>query len=254
MNVLALEDVNKSFGGVKASHHLSLYVRPGERVAVIGANGAGKSTMFNLISGYLTPDSGTITFDGQSIAGMSPHVIARMGIGRSFQRSNIFPKLTAFENVLTAVLSNVRASLNPFRPARAYAVENQRALDILARIGLADARDRRAGALALGDQKRLEIGLALALTPRLLLLDEPTAGMSPEETTSTVALVESLARESGISLLFTEHDMAVVFGIAERIYVLHQGAIVADGTPEAIRDNPDVQRIYLGAAQDERNS
>jgi branched-chain amino acid transport system ATP-binding protein len=210
--------------------------------------------MFNLISGYLTPDSGTITFDGRSIAGMSPHVIARMGIGRSFQRSNIFPKLTAFENVLTAVLSNVRASLNPFRPARAYAVENQRALDILARIGLADARDRRAGALALGDQKRLEIGLALALTPRLLLLDEPTAGMSPEETTSTVALVESLARESGISLLFTEHDMAVVFGIAERIYVLHQGAIVADGTPEAIRDNPDVQRIYLGAAQDERNS
>jgi branched-chain amino acid transport system ATP-binding protein len=252
MNVLALEDVNKAFGGVKASHHLTLHVRPGERVAVIGANGAGKSTMFNLISGYLTPDSGTITFDGQSIAGMSPHSIARMGIGRSFQRSNIFPKLTAFENILTAVLSSVKLSLHPFRAARSYGVENQRALDILKRIGLLDARDRRAGALALGDQKRLEIGLALALTPRLLLLDEPTAGMSPEETSSTVALVESLARESGISLLFTEHDMAVVFGIAERIYVLHQGAIVADGTPEAIRDNPDVQRIYLGAAQDER--
>ncbi|MDZ4769649.1 MAG: ABC transporter ATP-binding protein [Chloroflexota bacterium] len=248
MNLLDVSHVNKAFGGLQASNDISLTVGAGERVAVIGPNGAGKSTLFNLISGALTPDSGRIEFYGRSIVGMAPHRIARIGIGRSFQRSNIFTRLTAFENVLTAVLSQTGRSRDPLRALARHRTENERAESILARIGLADDRDRLAGKLALGDQKRLEIGLALAMEPRLLLLDEPTAGMSPEETAGTVALVESLARETGISLLFTEHDMAVVFGVAERLYVLHQGTIIASGTPDAIRANADVQRIYLGEA------
>ncbi len=187
-----------------------------------------------------------MVFDGRDITGMPPHRIARMGIGRSFQRSNIFPRLTAFENVQTAVFSHHRQGGHLWRPVHRFGPLNERVERILESVGLADKRDRLGGKLALGDQKRLEIGLALALEPTLMLLDEPTAGMSPEETASTVALIGRLAREFNVTLLFTEHDMAVVFGIAQTIWVLYYGGITACGSPQAIAEDPEVQRIYLG--------
>lgn len=254
-NVLEIQNLNKAFGGLQATFDVNLTVQPEELVAIIGPNGAGKTTIFNQITGYIRPDTGSILFNGNSIIGNSPHEIVRMGIGRAFQRSNIFPRLTAFENVQAAVISQYRQTLNLWRAARHMRDVNERTADILANIGLTKQADRQAGKLALGDQKRLEIGLALAMEPQLLLLDEPTAGMSPEETDNTVALVGDLTRKFKMSMLFTEHDMAVVFGIAERIYVLNQGQVIAEGKPQEIVDNPRVQEVYLGSdrATEQRN-
>ncbi len=246
MKILNLEQLNKAFGGLQATADVSLNVEVGELVSVIGPNGAGKSTLFNQISGHIRPDSGRVIFDDRDITGLAPHEIVPLGIGRSFQRSNIFPRLTAFENVQAAVLSFKRHGRNVWRSIGSFGEINDRVNQILESIGLHDKRDRLGGKLALGDQKRLEIGLALALEPKLMLLDEPTAGMSPEETVSTVGLVERLAHEFKMSLLFTEHDMAVVFGISQRIYVLHQGRIITEGKPTDIAQNEEVQAIYLG--------
>ncbi len=247
MSLLEVKHLNKTFGGLRATHDVSFDVSEGDLAAIIGPNGAGKSTLFNLLTGYHRPDSGDVIFNGQSLLGVAPHDVVRMGVVRSFQRSNIFPRLTVFENVQTAVISHHRTSQNLWRPTKSFGKLNAETNRILASIGLHDKRDKLSGALALGDQKRLEIGLALALAPKLLLLDEPTAGMSPEETGSTVALVKQVADEYGVTLLFTEHDMAVVFRIAESIRVLHQGRIIASGMPQEIADNEEVRRIYLGS-------
>lgn len=246
MSILSIEHLNKAFGGLQATNDVSLTLQPGELSAIIGPNGAGKSTLFNLITGYHRPDSGRVVFDGRDLIGLPPHEIVRLGIGRSFQRSNIFPRLTTFENVQTAVLSHQRQSGNLWRGTSRFIQLNEHVERILRSVGLWEKRHRLGGKLALGDQKRLEIGLALALEPKLLLLDEPTAGMSPEETRSTVALVKQISDEFKVTLLFTEHDMAVVFGIAQSIHVLYYGGIVASGQPQEIADNPEVQKIYLG--------
>jgi branched-chain amino acid transport system ATP-binding protein len=244
--MLTLQHVHKSFGGLHATQNVSLSVNQGEIVSIIGPNGAGKTTLFHQISGYLRPDSGDILFENQTIVGLSPQRIVRLGIGRSFQRSNIFPRLTTVENVQTAVQNYQKMGWHWWQGHTSETQVAQRVMHILEQIGLAQYAHQLGGKLALGDQKRLEIGLVLALEPQLMLLDEPTAGMSPEETQTIVDLIARLARDLNISLLFTEHDMAVVFGISQRIYVLHQGAIIAEGTPQAIADNAEVQRVYLG--------
>lgn len=249
MALLQVENLNKAFGGLQATNDINFTVEEGTLSSIIGPNGAGKTTLFNLITGRFRPDSGRITFENEDLVGLSPHEIVRRGIGRSFQRSNIFPRLTVFENVQTAVLSHDNRSQNVWRATTSLGELNDRTNHILERVGLLTRRQRLSGTLALGDQKRLEIGLALALDPKLMLLDEPTAGMSPEETRSTVALIERLAHEFSVTLLFTEHDMAVVFSIAEKIHVLHMGSFIAAGTPQEISANPEVQRIYLGEEQ-----
>lgn len=240
--MLRIEGLSVTFGGLQAVQDVSLSVETDERVAIIGPNGAGKSTLFNLISGALRPDAGRVIFDGRDITRLPAHQRPRMGLARSFQRSSIFPTLTVYENALAAVMICERRALDIYRSV----LPESAADEALHAVGLLEQRHQVAGTLALGDQKRLELALVLALRPRLMLLDEPTAGMSPEETAATVALVQRLAQERGISLLFTEHDMSVVFGIAQRILVLSQGRVIAQGTPQAIRTNPDVQRLYLG--------
>ncbi len=253
MSLLKLENLHKSFGGLQVTYDVSLHVEPGERVGIIGPNGAGKTTLFNQISGYIRPDKGRILFDGRDITGMLPHRIVWLGIGRAFQRSNIFPRLTAVENIQAAVTSHASQQYNLWRPAARMKQVNERVDYLLGVIGMTDRRRQQmAGKLALGDQKRLEIGLALAMEPRLLLLDEPTAGMSQQETENTVQLVSAVTQQLKVSLLFTEHDMDVVFGVSERIYVLNQGQLIAEGTPQAIADNPRVQEVYLGTDRSEQ--
>lgn len=244
--ILKAEHLTKSFGGLVAVNDLSLSVRPGELSAIIGPNGAGKSTLFDLLSARTRPDSGTVMFEGRNISRLKPHHICHLGIGRSFQKQNIFPRLTALENIQIAVLSKQKRTRNIFLPVRGLAEEESMA--ILEQIGLLEKRDDLAGLLAHGDQKRLEIGIALAGRPRLLLLDEPTAGMGPEETQAMMRLVEKLARDQNLTLLFVEHDMHVVFSIAEIVRVMHLGSIIAEGGPEEIRANENVQKIYLGEA------
>ena len=239
--------MTKSFGGFVAVRDVNLSVERGRTACVIGPNGAGKSTLFNLITGHLQPTRGQVFFGDRDITGRPPHTICQMGIGRSFQRTNIFPRLSVFDNVQIAVLSHHRRTLNMLTPARALVRDETVAL--LDAVGLAGEERSTSGTLSYGLQKQLELGIALASEPQVLLLDEPTAGMSPQETADTIALIGRIVRERGLTLLFTEHDMDVVFSIAERITVLHQGAVLAEGTPEEVQRNEDVQRIYLGEAE-----
>ena len=245
--LLRVEGVTKSFEGFVAVRDLNLTVEQGQMACIIGPNGAGKSTTFNLITGHLEPTQGRVYFHDRDITGLHPHTICQMGMGRSFQRTNIFPRLTVFDNVQVAVLSHVKKALNMFTPAKRLVQEQTYAL--LEDVGLADEAQSISGTLSYGFQKQLELGIALACEPEILLLDEPTAGMSPQETTSTINLIESIARDRGLTLLFTEHDMDVVFSIAEKITVLHQGEVLAEGVPDDVRKNPDVQRVYLGEAE-----
>ena len=238
-----VEEIGKSFGGLMAVNEVSFNIEKGELSSIIGPNGAGKTTLFNLLTGHLPPDTGRILFKGKEITGLSPHEICRKGIGRSFQRTNIFPRLSAFDNVQVAVMSWRRKSSNIF--LRAQNMLREETDEILESVGLGDKKEMTAGLLAHGDQRRLEIGIALGSYPELLLLDEPTAGMSAEELGRTVELIQSLARERGLTLLFIEHDMNVVFGISEKIRVMHMGRIIAEGRPEDVRANDEVQRIYL---------
>jgi branched-chain amino acid transport system ATP-binding protein len=245
--MLRVESLSKSFGGFVAVRDVNLSVGRGRMACVIGPNGAGKSTLFNLITGHLQPTRGKVFFGERDITGQPPHAICRMGIGRSFQRTNIFPRLNVFDNVQVAVLSHQGRTLNLTTPARALVRDETMAL--LEGVGLAGEAQSTSGTLSYGLQKQLELGIALASEPQLLLLDEPTAGMSPQETADTIALIGNIVRERGLTLLFTEHDMDVVFSIAEHITVLHQGAVLADGTPDEVQKNEDVQRIYLGEAE-----
>jgi branched-chain amino acid transport system ATP-binding protein len=242
--VLEVAGISKSFGGFRAVSDVSLSVETGQIAAVIGPNGAGKSTLFNLITGHLRPDSGTVRLDKRDITGAAPHTICGMGIGRSFQRTNIFTKLTVFENVQAAYLVHRGRGRDFWSRAETFYRDDTHAL--LASIGLAGRETTIAGTLSYGNQKQLELGLALASDPALLLLDEPTAGMSATETHETIRLIEKIASERALTLLFTEHDMEVVFQISQKIAVLHQGRVIADGTPQEVRADPEVRRVYLG--------
>ena len=242
--MLEIAGLTKSFAGFVAVADVSLTVETRQIVAVIGPNGAGKSTLFNLITGHLRPDSGRVLLDGRDITGVQPHQTCRMGLGRSFQRTNIFPKLTVRDNVQAALLAHRGQGPNFW--SRAGRLCGDEAEALLASIGLARQARATAGTLSYGNQKQLELGIALASDPKILLLDEPTAGMSASETHETMALIGRIARERKLTLLFTEHDMAVVFSIAQRIAVMHQGRLIAHGDPEAVRADAEVRRVYLG--------
>ena len=242
--MLEVHDLAKAFGGFVAVAGVSLAVAPRQIFAIIGPNGAGKSTLFNLITGHIRPDSGRVLLDGRDITGAAPHDICRLGMGRSFQRTNIFPRLTVFENVQAACLAHKGRGADLW--SRADRLYREEAFALLASIGLLDRAEAVSGTLAYGAQKQLELGIALASEPRILLLDEPTAGMSAGETRDTIRLIERIAAERGLTLLFTEHDMGVVFSIAQKIAVLHQGRLIAEGAPEEVRRDPEVRRVYLG--------
>jgi branched-chain amino acid transport system ATP-binding protein len=242
--ILKVEHLNKAFGGLKVTHDVSYEMGVGELSAIIGPNGAGKSTLFNLLTGYHRVDSGEVLYKGRAITNWPPYKIARLGIARAFQVSNIYPALTTFENVRQAILAQQKRTLNLFTPARRLV--RQETLELLEITGLSKHTNVISGNLSQGDKKRLELAIALGCKPDLLFLDEPTAGMSGEETHDTMALVERLNREMDLTILFTEHDMAVVFGYARRLTVLHQGTIIAQGTPEEVRSNETAQKIYLG--------
>ena len=245
--MLEVRDVTKSFDGFLAVFGVSFTVPQGSISAIIGPNGAGKTTLFNLITGHLRPTEGRVVFNGRDVTGIAPHDLCRLGMGRSFQRTNIFPKLTVFDNVQAAFVSHRGRGWNLLAPVeRLYRDETAALLDA---VGLLDRAGEVSGYLSHGAQKQLELGIALALEPEILLLDEPTAGMSATETHEAIALIERMARERHLTLLFTEHDMAVVFSIAHRITVLHQGKVIADGAPEDVRRDPDVRRVYLGEKQ-----
>jgi branched-chain amino acid transport system ATP-binding protein len=244
--ILKICDLAKVFGGLWATNGVDFELAEGAQDAIIGPNGAGKSTLFGLVSGYHRPDRGTICFDGQDITGRPPHEIARLGISRAFQVSNIFHRLTVLENVRSAVQVRSGKGFDLFGAADAIALD--RTEEILTLCHLADRRKAVAGALSQGDKKKLELALALAGEPKLLLLDEPTAGMSLEETRETMALVDRLNSDYGLTILFTEHDMSVVFNHARRITLLHRGRIILSGAPAEVRANELVQNIYLGSA------
>jgi branched-chain amino acid transport system ATP-binding protein len=242
--MLQVESVDKSFEDFMAVNGANLIVGKGEIVAVIGPNGAGKTTLFNLITGALKRDKGKIIFKGEDISELPPYDICKKGISRSYQIVNIFPRLTVFKNVQVAVLSQQRKSRTLFRPAKNMVVSETK--DILESVGLLDKVHSVAGALSHGDQKILEIGIALGNEPELLILDEPTAGMSPEETQATMELIKRLARMRGLTILFCEHDMDIVFSVAQSIMVMHQGRTLIQGRPEEVRKNSFVQEAYLG--------
>jgi branched-chain amino acid transport system ATP-binding protein len=242
--VLSVEGLSKRFGGLHALAGVDLAVAQGEFRAIIGPNGAGKSTFFNTLTGLLLADAGRVRFEGREVTGMPPHLLTRMGIGRTFQITSVFHELTALENVQVALLARAQRTWSVWPRARLMHLERARAL--LERVGLGAGLERPAGTLSHGDQKRLELAIALAGEPRLLLLDEPTAGMAAQERLESIRLVHRVAGELGVSCVFTEHDMAVVFAVASRITVLHQGKVLAEGTPEEVRARPEVQQVYLG--------
>jgi len=242
--MLEVTKLRKTFAGFVAVCDVSFTVETRQIAAVIGPNGAGKSTLFNLITGHLQPDSGTVVLDGRDITGVLPHKICSLGLGRSFQRTNIFPRLSVFENVQAAYLVHRGRGRDFWSRAESFYRDETAAL--LASIGLQGREKTVAGTLSYGNQKQLELGLALASDPALLLLDEPTAGMSATETHDTIRLIEKIASERALTLLFTEHDMEVVFQISQKIAVLHQGRLIADGTPQEVRADPEVRRVYLG--------
>jgi branched-chain amino acid transport system ATP-binding protein len=242
--MLEVAHLHKSFGGFRAITDVGFSVERRQVAAVIGPNGAGKSTLFNLITGHIPPDTGTVRLAGQDIVGVPPYAICRMGMGRSFQHANIFPMLTVFENLQAAFISHRGAATDFWSDSRqAFRGETEALLESL---DMQDQAARVAGTLSHGNQKQLELGIALAADPRILLLDEPTAGMSSAETRSTIALLQRIADERELTLLFTEHDMEVVFAIAEKIAVLHQGQLVAVGTPAEVRADAEVRRVYPG--------
>ncbi len=242
--MLQIESLAKSFSGFQAVGDASLSVPRGQVVAVIGPNGAGKSTLFNLITGHIKPDAGRIVFKGREITALPPHQVSRLGVARSFQLVNIFPRLTVFENVQVAVLARLKQSGRLFTPARRLVV--QETFEVLHKLGLKTSSDRICSSLSYGDQKVLEIAISLGSSPELLLLDEPTAGMSPEETRTIVQLIKQLSQREGLSILLTEHDMDLVFDVAQRIMVMHQGRTIAEGHPAEVRRDRAVQNAYLG--------
>ena len=245
--LLSVVDLHKAFGGVKAVDGVSFELARGELLALIGPNGAGKSTCFNMINGQLRPDSGRLLLEGRDIAGLKPRDIWRLGVGRTFQVAATYGSMTVVENVQMALLSHHR-QLYRFWP-RMRALHRDQALELLAAVGLQHQADAACSTLAYGDIKTVELAIALANSPRLLLMDEPTAGMAPRERNALMSLTKRLVKERHIAVLFTEHSMDVVFAQADRIMVLARGQLIAQGAPQAIRDNPRVREVYFGSGK-----
>ena len=244
--IVRTERLTRSFGSLMAVAQVDFEVERGELRSIIGPNGAGKTTFFRLISGEMAPSGGRIWFDGREITGMPQHRVSRLGVAKSYQITNIFPHLSVLENVRVAVQGHARA-FNFWSPAARLARVRERAMELLRTIGLADKAPHVAAHLSHGEKRHLEIAIALATDPTLLLLDEPTAGMSPEETDETMRLIRELA--AGRTVVLVEHKMKLVMRISDRITVLHQGQVLADGTPAEIRANLRVQQTYLGASK-----
>ena len=242
--VLETRGLSKSFGGVRAVSGVDLAMPRGEIRALIGPNGAGKTTFFNMLTGQLIADAGEVRFKGERLSGLPPHAVWRRGVSRTFQITATFATLTALDNVRVGRLSHLGKTYSMLESSRGLQADEARAL--LDQVGLAEQADRVAAVLAYGDLKMLELAVALANDPEVLLLDEPTAGMAPAERGALMALAERIARARGLTVLFTEHDMDVVFSVADRIMVLHQGRVIAEGPPAAVRADAQVQRVYLG--------
>jgi len=249
--VLEVHELAKSFGGVQAVNNLSFNLREGQLLAMIGPNGAGKSTCFNLINGQLRPDYGKVVIMGKKISGYQPRQVWKLGVGRTFQITSTFASMTVLENIKMAVLSHHRQTRSLFSKVRRLYTDESMAL--LKLVGIEDQHDRTCGVLAYGDLKRVELAVALANQPKLLLMDEPTAGMGPAERQSLMELTSDIVRNQNIGVLFTEHDMEVVFTHADRIIVLNRGELVAEGTPGEVRRNAKVQEIYLGSRVEMRS-
>ena len=246
MAALSVRNLSKAYGGVRAVDRVSFDVASGELVAMIGPNGAGKTTCFNLLNGQLEPDAGEILLEGRPLGGLAPREIWRLGVGRTFQITQTFGSMTVRENVQVALLSQHGRTKSLLSRAAAFRIAEADAL--LERVGMREQAGRPCAVLAYGDLKRVELAIALANQPTLLLMDEPTAGMAPEERGALMALVEDLALREKLAILFTEHDVEAVFGHASRVLVLHSGALIAQGTPEAVRSDPLVREVYLGDA------
>ncbi|HXZ45139.1 MAG TPA: ABC transporter ATP-binding protein [Pseudolabrys sp.] len=247
MSVLAVRSLSKAFGGVRAVNDVSFEIAQGEFLAMIGPNGAGKSTCFNMINGQLLPDSGEILFENRNISGLRSREVWRLGVGRTFQVAATFGSMTVAENVQMALISHAHETYRLWNAAAA--MHRDRALDLLAQVGMREAANRPSRELAYGDVKRVELAIALASDPRLLLMDEPTAGMAPRERNDLIALVKRLVVERKTSVLFTEHSMDVVFAFADRIIVLARGRLIADGDAAMIREHPQVREVYFGTGK-----
>jgi len=246
MDLLQVNNLTKSFGKLDALNNVNCSVREKELLAIIGPNGAGKTTLFNAITGKFAPTSGGILFKGEKISGLPSYKIVEKGISRSFQVVNLYPDLTVFNNVRIGVLSHQKMTMSLFRGVDSLDKVTREVNRILELVHLQDKAKIVANALSHGDQKCLEMGMALTNDPELLLLDEPTAGMSPEETQYTIQLIKNIWEGSGITIVFTEHDLEVVFSIATRIMVLQMGMVIAEGTVEEVRQNKKVREAYLG--------
>jgi branched-chain amino acid transport system ATP-binding protein len=244
--VLSVSRLSKAYGGVQAVREVSFGVDGGEMVALIGPNGAGKTTCFNMLNGQLQPDAGDIRLDGASLVGLPPHRVWRLGVGRTFQVTATFGSMSVRENVQAALLSHHRRNYSMGSRAATFRIDEADAL--LERVGMREQATRLCAELAYGDLKRVELAVALANRPRLLLMDEPTAGMAPEERGALMALAAALAREDRLAVLFTEHDVGVVFGFATRVIVLHLGEVIAAGAPDQVRADARVREVYLGDA------
>lgn len=244
MTALALRDIHHDFSGLQVLSGIDLEVEDGERHAIIGPNGAGKSTLFNIITGRLAPRKGHVVYRGRDITGAPPHRIARLGIGRSFQIINTFPRLTVYENVRSAVLSRRRLRLDAWSLLERRSDVARESEDVLAAVGLRDRRDTPASELSYGEQRELEIALTVATRPELILLDEPTAGLNSEDTRRAIGLIRRVTE--GKTLVMVEHDMEVVFNLADRISVIYYGRVLATGPPAEIRASDEVKRAYLG--------
>jgi len=244
--ILETRDLSHDFDGLQVLSRVNLSVQRGERHAVIGPNGAGKTTLFNVITGHLAPTAGRILFDGEPVAGLPPHTLARRGMGRSFQRTNLFLKLTVLENLRLAAAAGGRGSYDLFGSVERLRPPIERARGAADAVGLAGRLGELAGRLSYGEQRQLEVGVVLATGPKLMLLDEPTAGMAPEETTRMTRMLEGLPRE--VTMLIIEHDMDVVGSLAERVTVLHYGEVLTEGTFDEVKRDPRVYEVYLGSA------
>lgn len=247
MSLMTVSNLGKSFGGVRAVDGISFELQAGELLALIGPNGAGKSTTFNMVNGQLKADAGSILFDGKELVGLKPREIWRLSVSRTFQIAETFSSLTVVENVQMALLSADGKLFSMWRRAAAY--KRDQALDLLEQVGMKAQADRPCSVLAYGDVKRVELAIAMANQPKLLLMDEPTAGMAPKERNDLMALTKKLVTERNMAVLFTEHSMDVVFAYADRMIVLARGRLIAEGKPNEIRDDPKVQEVYFGTGK-----
>jgi len=245
MSLLQVRHLAKAFGGIRAVDDVSFDLPAGQLLALLGPNGAGKSTCFNMLNGQIKPDTGQILFEGQDIAGQPPRAIWRLGVGRTFQIAATFHSMTVVENVQMALISHQEKLFGLWRPARAY--QRDEAMALLAKVGMAEQADRSCSVLSYGDVKRVELAMALANQPRLLLMDEPTAGMASKERHELLALTKKLVVEQQLAVLFTEHSMDVVFAFADRLIVLARGKLIAEGDAASVRHHPLVREVYFGS-------